>query len=268
MVLLLKEKKGFAVNFEPGSKLPLVFYLIAAVILSCLFMMITLITSGFSFTLSGEFPSGDLNNDKSINASDALHVIMRENKNMDFNGAQIDAGDVNGDGVINELDATLIIQYASETSEKLGVLAVGNTKLEKPAGKKTVTADSQQTAESPEESFVRSGNSYSAAFCTSESDVYTSARIVNKWYTDNKYMYQIEIAMKNNSGQYIGDSSLELEFSSGVTLEKNWKCYVESDDFRLNITTQCYQYVPDGGVMKCGLIVSSTTDIELESVSK
>ncbi len=265
---MLKEKKGFYTNFEQNSKLPIIFYLITAAVLSCVFMITALITSGFSFTLKGEFSSGDMNNDKIINASDSLYIIMHESKKTDFNGAQIDAGDVNSDGVIDKLDATLIIQYASETSKKLGVPAIGNTKMENPSNKETQSPDTQQSENNPEDNFVRSGNSYYTAFCTSESEIYTAATVANKWQKDGKYYYQINIVLKNNSGQYIGDSSLELEFSNSVTVEKSWSCYAENSDLGLNITTQCYSYVPSGGIIKCGIIVSSPSDIEMESVSK
>ena len=262
----MKKKKNPIMNFETGSRLPIVFYAIAAVILSCLFMIITLITSGFSFTLGRELSSGDLNNDGVLNAADALHIIMRENKNLDFNGAQIDAADVNSDGKINDIDAKLIIQYASETSKKLGVSAVGNTKMESPSPVKKDDASSENT-EQQEDSFVRTGNSYGAAFSTSEAGIYSTARIANKWQANGKYYYQINISLKNYSGQYISDSSLEIDFSSGVTVEKSWKCSAENGDFGINITTQTYQYVPNGGTLNCGIIVSSPSEIEVESVS-
>lgn len=282
-MIFLKEKKSAAIKFEPGSKLPVIFYGITAVILSCLFMMLALITSGFSFTVGRSLSIGDINNDGKVSAADALQIIMRENKKVDFNGAQIDAADINGDGVINRLDATLIVQYASESSDKLGVLAQGNTSMEAPAPVKAAAkpetseaadknqsseSEAAQTVEANADSFVRSGTSYGAAFCTSDSDIYTTARIVNRWQANGKNMYQVEIVLKNNSGSYIGDSSLDLVFNGAVSVEKSWKCNVDDSDYGLQIVTDCGAYVPNGGSMKCGLIVSSPSVVEIESVSK
>lgn len=264
-VFLEKSKKP-VIKFDPNSNLPVLFYAIAAVILSCIFIIITLFTTGFNFTISRELSSGDLNNDGNHSASDALYIMQRNQGKINFNGAQIDAADVNKDGVINDLDATLIVQYASGTSKKLGILAIGNTTMEKPSsGTKSTSA---QAVSAQETNFVSTGKSYAAAFFTSENNVYTTAKIANKWQSNGKYYYQVDIVFKNNSGQYIGDSTVELDFSNDVTVEKSWKCSAADSDFGLNISTQSYSYIPDGGTLKCGLIVSSPSEVEIDSVSK
>lgn len=273
-VIFLKKKKTSVLKFEPGSKLPVIFYGVTAVILSCAFMIITLITSGFSFTLGKSLESGDLNYDKAVNASDALQIMMREAKKSDFNGAQIDAADLNGDGVINELDALLIVQYSSESSDKLGVLAKGNSSLEAfptavPANiDSTDESDAQSTDEKEEEEYVHNGNSIYNAFCTNEEEIYTSAKIVNKWYTGGKHYYQVEITLRNNSDSYMTDGTVELEFSKNAAVEKTWCCTAQTTDFGIDVTTQNNAYIASGSQMDCGLIVSSDFPLEIEKVSK
>lgn len=277
MILLKKKKPASPIRFEPGSKLPLVFYAVTAIILSCIFMIITLATSGFSFTLGRELDVGDINNDGKINACDALKILQRDGNKADFSGAQIDAADLNGDGVINALDATLIVQYASETSDKLGVLAVGNTRLEKfpttvPADNATDTAENTDgTGEDgqteTEASYVKIGNSDFAAFCTTEAEIYTSANLSNIWISNGKYFYQIDITLTNRSNGWLADSNFELQLSGAAVIEKTWSCYAQDSDFGINITTQNNTYVPNGGSMKCGLVVSSGAPLTIESVT-
>lgn len=270
-VIFLKEKKSTGVRFESGSKLPLILYVLTAVILSCAVMMGTMLTSGFSFTLGRQLGQGDMNGDGELNASDALKIIMRENNQLEFNGTQLDAGDINGDGAINQLDALLIIQYSTKSSEKLGILSSVNVSMEEPlSGPRTEeTENTDSDVQQPsEETFVRAGSSYLTAFLTSQDNIFSTARIVNCWKSDGKNKYQIEITVKNNSQEYIGSHSVDLEFSNNVTVENSWKCYTEENDYGIEVTTQSSSYISPGGYTKCGLIVSSKSEISLESVSE
>lgn len=267
--VFLKKKKKPVLNFDKSSKLPIIFYMMLAVILSCIFMIITLATSGFSFTIGKSLSEGDLNNDGKLSASDALYIIMKDKDDIQFSGAQIDAGDINKDGKINNLDATLVVQYSSGKSAKLGVLSTETTKMESPSASKS-TNDDTATNETQQDTsnFVRTGSSYGTAFCTTDDNVYTTAKITNKWQSGGKYYYQVDIAVKNNSSQYIGDTTVEVDFSNDITVEKNWSCSVEKSDFGWNVTTQCNTYISNGGTLKCGMIVSSPIALEIESVSK
>ncbi len=260
-------KKSPSIKFEEGSKMPIIFFITTAVILSCFFMIITLITSGFSFTLSKELPAGDVNGDGKINAVDALQIILHEDDKIRFNGAQIDAGDINKDGVINDLDALLIEQYSNNCSDKLGVLTPVNVSMENPnAGKKTVKPE---PAVSEDNGILKSGASYASVFSTSESDLYISATIANKWQADDKYMYQLDITVKNNSDSYIADPSIDIvPGGKNTEIEKTWGCYELDSDYGMKIKTQSNLYTAPGGYIKCGIIISSTSPSAIKSISE
>lgn len=262
----MAKKKGPAIKFEEGSKMPIIFYAITAVVLSCFFMIVTLLTSGFSFTLSKELPAGDVNGDGKINSVDALQVILHENDKIRFNGAQIDAADINKDGEINDLDALLIEQYSNKCTNKLGELAPVNVSIENPNAKKNVSSVDTTVTEN---GVLKSGNSYASTFSTSESGIYTSATVTNKWQADNKYMYQIEITVTNNSDTYMGDTSLDIGFSGKNTeIEKTWDCYEDNADFGTKIKTNSKTYTAPGGSIKCGMIISCSSPSEVKSIAE
>lgn len=267
----MKDKKKAIIKFDQSSKLPIIFYIMSVVILSCVFMIITLVNSGLHFTIGKPLDEGDLNKDGKLSSSDALYIIEKENGKTELNGAQIDAADINKDGLINSLDAKLIVQYSSETSKKLGVLGVGITKMENPSDRIIKTEGSSndsQNSQQIEEDFVSSGSSYATAFCTTEEEIYSTAKVVNKWSANNKYYYQIDVVIINYSDNYIGDTSVELDFTSDVTVEKSWDCSATDSDYGINITTQNNTYINDGGMLKCGIVVSSPIAVDIESVSK
>ncbi|MCQ2479434.1 MAG: dockerin type I repeat-containing protein [Clostridia bacterium] len=268
----MKKKKRSFIKIEPGSKLPVILYATTAVLLSSIFLVISIFASGTSMSLKA--PSGrkgDVNHDGKIDAADAYEII-----NLIKSGKTDVAADLNGDGVINEQDAALIVQYSSKTSDVLGTAAKGNTELETPI---MTTVESTSSTEGGEESdekgptvsngeLVKSGNSKHVAFLTSDSDVYTTARVVNKWKSGGKNMYQIELTQKNNGQNLAGDSTVTVKLSGSASVEKTWDCTADSSSDGLKITSQCNSYVPTGGSIKCGLIVSSASDITVQEISK
>lgn len=274
----MKKKKRSLIKIEPGSKLPVILYATTAVILSGIFLVISILASGTSMSIKA--PSGkkgDINHDGKVDAADAAEIISMS-KTGKFDSVEKAAADLNGDGKVNEKDAMLIIQYSSKSTDVLGTPAKeGNTDLESPLMAVVNNSAANSTEEGDESSentptisngeLVKSGNTKIAAFLTSDSDVYTTARVVNKWKSGNKNMYQIELTQKNNSANLAGDSSVVVKLSGGADVEKTWSCTADSTSDGLKITSQCNSYVPKGGSIKCGLIVSSTSDITVEAIS-
>lgn len=276
----LKKKKRSLIKIVPGSKLPIILYASTAVLLSSIFLVISILASGTSIALNtSSGKKGDINHDGKVDAADAFEIISIS-KGGKADDSQKSAADLNGDGVVNEQDAMLIVQYSSKTTDVLGTPAKGNTNLESPAMATATTVDenseSSESGEDASEStptvsngeLVKSGNSKSTAFLTSDNDVYTTARVVNKWKSGGKNMYQIELTQKNNGANLAGDSSVIVKLSGDASVEKTWSCSADSTSDGLKVTSQCNSYVPNGGSISCGFIVSSSSDITVQSISK
>ena len=62
----------------------------------------------------GNVPTGDVDNNGTIDASDALRVLQYSVQLTELTGDALVAADTNGDGVVNAADALLILQYSVE----------------------------------------------------------------------------------------------------------------------------------------------------------
>ena len=279
-MIFLKKKRKSIVRFETGSRLPVVSYITAAVVLSSFFLMLTILTSGFSLSLGGHSAEGDLNHDGVINAADAYQIIKNASDG-NLPGVKKKTADVNNDGTIDKKDALLILQYSSKTSEQLGVSAKGNTSIEAPntsamvigasagsSGGEDAAADfTHQTVSVGADSYVKSGTSRSCAFYTTDNNFYTTARVSNKWQSGGKTLYQIDIRVKNNSANSAGSPALTLKLSGGASVTQKWSCNADSAENSIAVQPLTNGYIPSGGSIRCGIIVESPADIQIESIS-
>ena len=71
-------------------------------------------------TVDPEFVLGDVNNDGTVDAGDAVLISRYDAGMVDLNSSQLKAGDVNGDGTVDAGDAVLISRYDAGFVSKLG----------------------------------------------------------------------------------------------------------------------------------------------------
>lgn len=81
--------------------------ILALILCSCLLM--TSISPASAWT---EYPTGNIDNNESIDASDALLALQHSVHLTDLKGRALTAADVSGDGKINASDALLILQHS------------------------------------------------------------------------------------------------------------------------------------------------------------
>lgn len=274
----MKKKRKSIVRFEPGSKLPVVSYITAAVVLSSFFLMLTIISSGFSLSLGESSTTGDLNNDGVVNSADAYQIIKNAS-NGKLEGVKKKSADIDGNGKIDREDAMMILQYSSRTSDHLGIPAKGNTSIEaaKPAsmtigasansGTNTAGEFTHQPVSVGADSYVKSGTSANTAFCTNENNIYATARVSSKWKSGGKTRYQIDVTVKNNSAGSAGAPALTLKLSGSASVNEKWSCNADSSENSVSVQPTTNGYIPSGGSIKCGFIVESPANIKIESIS-
>lgn len=79
----------------------------------CLFMISVSPASAWT-----EYPTGNINNNENIDASDALLALQHSVQLITLSGRGLSAADVSGDGKVNASDALLILQYSVNLIEK------------------------------------------------------------------------------------------------------------------------------------------------------
>ena len=277
----MKKKRKSIVRFEQGSRLPVVAYITAAVVLSSFFLMLTILSSGFSLSVGSHSAAGDLNGDGVINAADAYQIIKNASDGK-LNGVKKKHADLNDDGKIDKKDALLILQFSSKSSDILGEPGKGSTAIEAPNTSAMVvgasaggsgSADSSAEAFTHQpvsvgaDNFVKSGTSASTAFFTNENDIYTTARISNKWKSGGKTMYQIDITVKNNSESAVGSPAVNLKLSGSASVTQKWSCNADSTDNNITVQPTTNGYITSGGSIRCGIIVESPAEIKIEAIS-
>lgn len=265
----LKESKPI-IKFEIGSKQPFALFFISAVITSSFFIIAALVLSGVSFTALNSLPLGDINNDGKINTSDAIEIILYEKQLKEFNGSQLDAADINSDNKIDHADALLIIQYSSGESKKIGD-SIPTTLPPKQEEQPTSSYENVEPTSPPaqEVTFKRSGSSENGAFLTSEKDLYYTVRIINSWQSPSgKYMYQIQLKVKNNSFNSMYSTSADIVLSGNAQVEKSWDCTAKSDGNTVKVVTDDIGSIKHGKTYSCGFILSSDTALNINGIEK
>ncbi len=288
----MKKEAKPAVRFEEGSRQPMFLFFLGVIIVCSVIVIVSLATSGLSFTLGKNLAKGDINSDTKLNSADALNILLRENGGADFNGSQIDAADVDGNGRIGSDDAVMIVQFSTGQSERLGkmlsqsepdaiqvVSPYGSAAPEasqsdaNAASEPNENGDSSQQGDEPQQEpakpdFKTSGASDSTAYLTDDNGIYYTARVSNSWVGDSgKNMCQVDFTVKNNSDGTIYITYANIEMSDDFLVEKTHNCKVtKNDDGTLKVTVT--NAVVPYGSYRCSFIVSSLTDIYVSSVDK
>ena len=117
------------------------------------------------------------------------------------------------------------------------------------------------------DSYAKAGTSKFTAFCTTENNIYATARISSKWRSGGKTMYQIDVTVKNNSAAAAASPALSLKLSSSASVIKNWSSNASSTDDGVTVQPITNGYIPSGGSRRCGLIVESPADIQIQSIA-
>ncbi len=268
----MKETKKSLIFFKSGSKQPIIFYFFSALCISSLIIIVTLVTGGFRPTLHKEQLKGDVSGNETIDAADALYILMKTSGKTKINGAQFDAGDVNYDGKIDKTDASLILMFADDSVKHLGDISEEKAVLDSPStGIKNPSVNkkeqSREENEIEENGFLLSGSSDYAAYSTSDKNIYTCAKIVNSWKAEDKFMYQIDVTVKNNSGSYISMSKADIYFTHDVNVEKYWGCYSEVCSDPKEVILDNYGTLNSSKSDTYGIIISSDKEIKIDSVS-
>ncbi|MBQ7596391.1 MAG: dockerin type I repeat-containing protein [Clostridia bacterium] len=288
----MKKEAKPAVRFEEGSKQPMLLFFLGVIIVCAVIVIVSLATSGLSFTLGKKLAKGDINSDETLNSVDALNVLLRENGSVDFNGSQIDAADVDDNGRISSDDAVMIVQYSTGQSDRLGkmltlsepdeiqvikpydaaVSAVSQSNDEDTtqanSDEDVSKQESQVQQEPAQPDYNMSGSSDDTAYLTDDNNLYFTARVSNSWVGESgKNMYQIDFTVKNNSDTMIYTTYANVELSDDVLIEKTHNCQVvKKDDGSLKVTVS--NAVMPFGSYRCSFIVSSLSEISVSSVDK
>lgn len=266
-------------KFEPGSRQPFILYLISITIISAIIVIVCLFTSGMSFSTQKKPSPGDINLDGNVNTADADLLSQYFTGQLKLTEEQAEAADVDSNGEINSKDTMLLMQHigvnSTEKEETTSQVTETITEEEPPSQPDDTTEEQTSTEPLQEEApeinsdFVSSGKGENAAFLTSEGGAYYIARIGNSWQTsDGRYMQQIDFTIKNNSEKTIFNTSAKINLSDGVNVEKNWDCSAKNESGVITVTTKNDGRLLPGGTFTCGFIVSSSSPITIESVTK
>ncbi len=266
-------------KFEPGSRQPFILYLISITIISAIIVIVCLFTSGMSFSTRKAPAPGDINLDGKVDTADADLLSQHFTGKLKLNEEQTKAADVDGNGEINSKDTMLLMQHIGVNSiedEETTSQSTEASTQEEPSTEPTSDPEEPSSTEPSQEQepeinsdFVSSGKGENAAFLTAESGAYYIARIGNSWQTaDGKYMQQIDFTVKNNSQKTIYNTSAKVNLSDGVNVEKNWDCSAKNESGVITVTTKNEGRLLPGGTFTCGFIVSSSSPITIESVTK
>lgn len=270
-------------KFEPGSRQPFILYLISITIISAIIVIVCLFTSGMSFSGRNSAKAGDINLDGNIDSADVTLLSHFFAGQEEFTDEQKKAADVDGNGEINSKDTVLLMQHIGVHSKEDKPEEEQPSQSTEPLTEEEPTSESASETEEPgntqpaeEEKepainadFVTSGKSENTAFLTSESGAYYVARIGNSWQSaDGKYMYQIDFTIKNNSQKTIYNTSAKVNLSGGVNVEKNWDCSAKNETGVITVTTKNEGRLLPGGTFTCGFVISASSPITIESVTK
>ncbi len=268
-------------KFEPGSRQPFILYLISITIITAVIVIVCLLTSGLSLPKPSEDIIGDINLDGSVNSADILLLSQYLSGNADFNDKQLIAADVDTDGAINTKDSILLMQHLGLDSLNNSVPTTSPQPTESTTGsdetddntsaqiEEEPTSESETTAPQIDIDFISSGKSHNSAFVTGENGVYYVARITNSWKSsDGRYMYQIEMTVKNNSSKTVYNTSADINLNETVTVEKNWDCTASVESTSVKIKTSNDGKISVGGTFNCGFIISAGCPITINSVTK
>ena len=191
--------------------------------------------------------------------------------------------DEDANGEINSKDTVLLMQHIGVHSKEDKPEEEQPSQSTEPLTEEEPTSESASETEEPgntqpaeEEKepainadFVTSGKSENTAFLTSESGANYVARIGNSWQSaDGKYMYQIDFTIKNNSQKTIYNTSAKVNLSGGVNVEKNWDCSAKNETGVITVTTKNEGRLLPGGTFTCGFVISASSPITIESVTK
>ncbi|MBQ8228637.1 MAG: dockerin type I repeat-containing protein [Clostridia bacterium] len=281
-----KDNKKPILNFEPGSRQPFILYLISITIISAIIVIVCLFTSGISFSEPKNDLLGDVNLDGKVDSADVLVLSQYFTGKTKISEEQMKAADVDNNGEVNSKDTMLIIQHISVQSsfDQEAIEQLAEEQTSEQASEQTSENDTTEQSAPSEEStdlqptqsdslinsnFVNSGKSDNSAFLTSESGVYYIARISNSWQAANgKYMYQIDFTVKNNSDKTVYNTSAKINLSDEVLVEKNWDCSANNDAGVIKITTRNEGRILSGGTFDCGIIISASSPITINSITK
>lgn len=270
-------------KFEPGSRQPFILYLISITIVSAVIVIVCLFASGLSFSDDNKENLGDINLDGIVDAADVLMLSQHLTGNSKLNEEQLVAADVDNNGEVNSKDSMLIIQYLGSNPENSAPAADANKPAE-PTSENTeegttASADNETTEQTTKEEttapeisvdFAISGKSDNMAYLTGENGVYYAARISNSWKSsDGKYMYQVEVSIKNNSAKTVYNTSADINFSNPVDIEKDWNCTAtNNENGAVKLKTQNDGRILTGGTFNCGFVISAGCPITINSVTK
>lgn len=270
-------------KFEPGSRQPFILYLISITIISAIIVIVCLFTSGMTFSDKKADALGDVNLDGKVDTADVTLLSQYFTGGAQLTDEQKEIADVDNNGEINSKDTMLIMQHigvhsseedkpdkeqpsqSTEAPQKEEPSSEPSSEAEEPDG----TQPEEKEEPEVNSDFVSSGKSENAAFLTAESGAYYIARIGNSWQSgDGKYMYQIDFTVKNNSQKTIYNTSAKVNLSGGVNVEKNWDCSAKNETGVITVTTKNEGRLLPGGTFTCGFVISASSPITIESVTK
>lgn len=268
-------------KFEPGSRQPFILYLISITIISAIIVIVCLFTSGMSFSGKNAKTLGDVNLDGKVDSADVSMLSDYFTGKVQLTEEQKEFADVDSNGEINSKDTMLIMQHIgvqqTEGEKEPTSQSTEAPSQEEPSSEPVSENEEPSSTEPTEEEkepeinsdFVSSGKSENAAFLTSEGGAYYVARIGNSWQSaDGKYMYQIDFTVKNNSQKTIYNTSAKVNLSDGVNVEKNWDCSAKNETGVITVTTKNEGRLLPGGTFTCGFVISASSPITIESVTK
>lgn len=276
-----KDNKKPVLSFEPGSRQPFLLYLISVTIISSVVIIVCLFAGGLSFekksdvpAVTGEFLLGDVDLDGVVDSGDSLLLSNYLANQKNLNELQLKNADIDSNGVIDSVDSDLILQIISDKAPVS--TAPSPEQITSEIDNETADSDnesqtSEQTTSQPAINidFQSSGKAENAAFLTSESGIYYVSRIVNSWQgADSKYMYQIEVTVKNNSEKTVYNTSADVVFSNDITVEEKWDCSTETQGSTVSLKTQNDGRIKSGGSFRCGFIISAGSPVEINSIVK
>lgn len=183
---------------------------------------------------------GDVNGDGYINSMDALLVIEGNNDSELLFDSQKKLADVNSDGNCDSSDALVLLRYTVGEINKLPYI---------------------ESRERQKEAL--SGNRRSAD-CNTEK-TYSSVQIINEWDNgDGTHSYQLSLTVKNTGKSDIESWNSKIQFSSPVSISKNWDCKAKTNSDEITVTGEA---VPAESAAACGLIITSVDGLKINSIT-